>query len=288
MMWLLYALLSAIFLSMSEIFQKRGLFKEHALEFSLAKYVFSISLFLILIPLIDFNIPLIAWILLIISSILGAVGNLYRAKAYKHMSISSVAPFFNLSPVIVAILAFFILGEQITSRQIIGIIVLIIGAYILEVDHNIHSLIQPLKNIIKSKYIHYIFFVLILFGFGSMIDKKLIDNYLNPLQIVFLASLFMALTYLFTTLFKNGVAGIKNSFKEGKKDAFFSALFWNIEIFFCFKALALQFISLVIPIKRLSTIFTTIGGGTIFKDKGLYVKALACIIMFIGAFFVAI
>lgn len=285
-MWLLYALLSAIFLSLSEIFQKKGLFKEHALEFNMAKYFFSFIMMLVLIPLIDFNIPFTVWVLVFIAMIIGAAGNLYRAKAYKHMEISSVAPFFNLSPAFVVLMAFFFLGESLAFKQILGIIVLIIGAYILEVDHNIHSLTTPLKIIIKSKYIHYIFFVLVIFGFGSIIDKKIVTTYLNPLQFLFLAALFLTFHFFSFSLFKQGIKGVKDSFKKGKKDAFFSALFWNIEIFFYFKALSLHLVSLVVPIKRLSTVFTTIGGGTIFKDKGLYLKGVACIIMFFGAYLV--
>jgi len=286
MIWVLYALLSAIFLSISEIFQKKGLFKEHAMEFNVAKFSFSFLLLLVLIPFVDFNIPIVVWLIFLFSVTLGAIGNLYRSKAYKHMEISSVAPFFNLSPAFVAVIAFFILGEQITGKQISGIIVLIIGAYVLEVDHNIHNLLGPIKKIIRSKYLHYIFLVLLLFGFCAIIDKKLITDYLDPFQMLFLASLFLVLNYFSMSFFSYGFKGIKDSFKKGKKEAFLSAFFWNIEIFFCYMALSLQLVSLVIPIKRLSTLFTTIGGGTIFKDKGLHLKVIACIIMFAGAYLV--
>ena len=129
---------------------------------------------------------------------------------------------------------------------------------------------------------------MIISAFGAIIDKTIIDIYLNPLQFLFLVMLFLTIHFFSFSLFTYGFKGIKKCFREGKKDAFFSALFWNVEIFFYLSALSLQFVSLVIPIKRLSTIFTTIGGGTIFKDKGLYLKAAACIIMFIGAFFVVI
>ena len=47
-------------------------------------------------------------------------------------------------------------------------------------------------------------------------------------------------------------------------------------------------ISLVMPIKRMYVIFTTMGGGTIFKDKGLYLKATACAIMFVGILLIVI
>lgn len=288
MIWFLYALLSAIFLSLSEIFQKRGLFKEHALDFNLLKYFFSFLMALFLLPFISFDIPLVVWLFVLLVTLIGAVGNLYRAKAYKHMDISSVAPFFNLSPAFVAIIAFFFLGETLSINQFFGIIILIAGAYILEVDHNVHSLTTPLKKLLKSRYIHYILFVLTLLGFGSIIDKKIINSYLTPIQFLFLAALFISFHFFTFSLFKYGFKGIKEIFKKGKKDAFFSALFWMLEIFFYLKALSLQLVSLVVPIKRLNTLFTTIGGGAIFRDKGLYLKAIACIIMLFGAYLIAL
>lgn len=288
MIWFLYALLSAIFLSLSEIFQKRGLFKEHALEFNVAKYTFSLILLLFLVPFIDFRLSLFAWAIIIISTVLGTVGNLYRSKAYRHMQISSVAPLFNLSPLFVAILAFFILGESLQGSQLIGIFILIVGAYVLEVDHNVHHLAEPIRKLLRSKYNFYIFFVLILFGFSSILTKMVIEDYnVTPLQLLFLCTFFMTVQYYIHSLFVYGIKGIKESFRAAKIDAFFSGLFWVIEIYFMFMSLSLQMVSLVIPVKRLNTLFTTLGGGTIFKDKGLYLKGIGCIILFIGAYFVA-
>jgi len=286
MLWILYALLSAIFLSMSEIFQKRGLFKEHALEFTTAKEAFSMLFVLVLIPFIDFNFPKITWLLVFGLSVTGSIGILLRAKAYRHMQISSVAPFFNLSPALVALFAFIFLNENLSLTQFAGITVLMVGAYVLEVDHNVHSLLDPFKKFFHSKYITYIFIVMILFSFTAIIDKTLIDFFLTPLQFIFLVHVFLTINFLTITLFMYGRSGLVNSFKTGKKDAFFSSLFFNLDIFFYYMALSVQLVSMVVPIKRLSTIFTTIGGGTIFKDKGLYLKAVACIIMFIGAYLI--
>jgi len=47
-------------------------------------------------------------------------------------------------------------------------------------------------------------------------------------------------------------------------------------------------IALIIPIKRTSTLFTTIFGGKLFHEKNLSVKILACIIMVWGTVFILI
>jgi len=282
MIWFVYALLSAIFLSLTEIFQKRALFKERSIEFGLERSVFALLMVLIFIPFIDWNVSFVTLLIVFFVSLIFAIADLYRSKGYKHMAISSAAPFYNLLPAFVALLSMFFLGETLSLKQISGIVVLMIGAYVLEVDHNIHSLFSPIKKIIKSKYIHLIFIALLLFGIGSIFEKQIIDFYLKPLQFLFIFLVFFSLNYFLISFFKHGVKGIVKSFKQAKIDSLFSALFWNLEMFFYLTALKLQMVSLVVPIKRMHVIFTTMGGGTIFKDKGLYLKAVACTIMFVG------
>lgn len=288
MLWFVYALFCAIFMSLAEIFQKKALFKEQSLEFGLERSFFGFLLLIFVIPFINLNIPLTTLLIVFFVTLIFVVADIYRSKSYKHMQISSAAPFYNLLPAFVAVFSFFLLGEVITLKQIIGIGVIIMGAYILEVDHNIYTILSPIKKTIKSKYIHFIFLVLFLLGIGSLFEKYIIDFYLEPLQFLFIFFLFLTLNYFLVVFFKNGTKGIKNSFKKAKKDSFFSALFWNLEILFYFMALQLQMLSLVMPIKRLHTIFTTIGGGAIFKDRGLYLKAVACIIMFVGVLLIVV
>lgn len=288
MKWLIYALFCAIFMSLSEIFEKRGLFIQRSLEFVFARSAFGFLLLIVLIPFIDWNISIISIILVFVVSILFVIADFYRARAYKHMDISAAAPFYNLLPAFVAGLSFLFLGEIITFTQVLGICTLVVGAYVLEVDHNVHSLLNPIKKIIKSKYIHIIFLVLFFIGISSLFEKHIIDFHLKPLQFLFLFFLFMSLNFFILNFIFSGWKGIKKSFKKAKTDAFFSGLFWVLEIYAFFQALTFQMVSLVMPIKRLHTIFTTIGGGTIFKDKGLYLKAVACIIMFVGVLLIVL
>lgn len=288
MLWLIYALFCAIFVSLTEIFQKRALFKESSIDFGLTRSTFALLILLVLLPFINWEVSLTSLLFVFFVSLLFVIADFYRSRSYKHMDISSAAPFYNLLPAIVAVLSFSFLGEVLKLNQIIGIGTLILGAYVLEVDHNLHSLTTPIKKIIKSKYIHLIFIVLLLLGVCSLLEKYIIDLYLEPKQFLFLFFLFLAFNYFFVSIFQYGIKGIKTAFKQSRIDSFFSAIFWIAEIFFYFMALQLQMLSLVMPIKRLHTIFTTIGGGTIFKDKGLYLKAVACIIMFIGVLLIVI
>ena len=289
MLWIIYALLSAIFLSLSEIFQKKGLFKEHALEFNILKFGFATIILIIVLFFVEFKqIPLYLWGLAVLANTFGAIGNLYRSKAYKHMEISSAAPFFNLSPAIVAIFAFFFLGEVLNLSQIMGIIILVIGTYLLEIDFDKHSVLDPIKKMIKSKYIHFIFITLIVFAFAANLDRKVLTSNVSPIQYLFIAVIVILIDYLIYALIKYGIEGIKTSFRKPKKEAFISAIFWITEMIFAFKAFSLYLIGPVVAVKRLNTLFTTIFGGRLFKEKGLYWKGVVCLIMFFGIYLIII
>ena len=62
------------------------------------------------------------------------------------MQISEVAPLFNLTPGFLAILAFLFLGEILTRYQVGGLILLMLGSYVLETDHN-----SFFKSVVRSQ-----------------------------------------------------------------------------------------------------------------------------------------
>ncbi len=88
------------------------------------RLVLSFFNFLLLIPFIykvDFHIPGNLYILLFASSCLQTIAFLFMMKAAKHWEISLISPLLNLSVVVTAVLAFFIIGERLTFTKMSGI-----------------------------------------------------------------------------------------------------------------------------------------------------------------------
>lgn len=65
--------------------------------------------------------------LLIILSVLCILSNRIRFQAYQHCSASFLAMTYSLTPVFVTILAFFLLGENLTTVQLIGGLLIVAG-----------------------------------------------------------------------------------------------------------------------------------------------------------------
>ena len=134
--WLLYAILTAIFTSVSAIISKIGL---RDINPSLGNFyrtiiVFILIWFYVIIKKKQKNIINIkrqTWIYLIISGFTTSLSWLFYFYALKNGEASMVFPIEKLSVVVSIGLSYVILKEKMTKKSIIGLILIIIGTLIL-------------------------------------------------------------------------------------------------------------------------------------------------------------
>jgi drug/metabolite transporter (DMT)-like permease len=290
--WIIFAFLTAIIASASSLVEKKTLFKQHALEFSVTVSMYTLILTLPIWFFADFkDISLTAIGLIYIGSLLGAIAFLLISKALRHIEISLTSPFLVFEPAMVAIFAAILLGERITGLQIGGISVLITGAYILN-SHQHDHFFEPFKHIARSKYIKYILIALVLYALDSIVDKKIVgapaDGGMGVSVWAFIALVhfFLAVNYVvIMLLFSDGFAGIDKGIKTGGWLVFSVAVLtigYRLSQMYTV-SLPGVLVSLVIPIKRLSALFSTVIGGELFHEHYVLRKSLACIVMIIGA-----
>jgi len=220
---------------------------------------------------------------------MGAIAFLLVAKSIRHMEISAASPLLVMGPAISAILAFFILGEKLTAIQIGGIMILILGSYILELK-DYHDLFHPLRVVKQSKYFYYILLALILYAVCSVGDRMMLSRFgLEPVSYLALAHVFLAFHFLvMITIFHDGIRGITNGIKNAQPWLFLVALLTVGYRFAQISAVKVAYVGLVLPIKRMSAFFTTIIGGGIFHEHNLLRKSIACLIMIAGVVMIII
>lgn len=286
--WWVFAIGSAIFVAVSMIVRKKVLFKEHAMQYEAVNKLFLFLLMLLFIPYVklDFSLGLLG--LMVLIGIVGSIAGIYMAKAYRHMDLSEVAPLKNLSPAILVVLAYFILREQPGYAHLGGIALLLIGAYVLEADHSLTDFRAPFEKIWKSKYIHYVFAVLVVWAFVAIGHKYLL-GFVDPITLLFFVMLFTSITTITAIHVRHrGIEDIKEGIKLYGWAIFLTALLQIAASLAIFKAMSMAYVSLVIPIKRLSTFFTTVVGGEIFHEKRILIKGIACVIMIAGAYLIIV
>ncbi|MEA3514405.1 MAG: EamA family transporter [Nanoarchaeota archaeon] len=288
MEWYVYTLISAFFIALANIAGKKALFKVHVIEFRTTLKILEVPLLLLLIPFIDFNIEIWAYIYIFLIASVVVVAGIFWAKAIKHSEISAVSPLQNLSPIFLVILSFIILKETVTLQQGMGITILIIGTYVLEVDHKISNLKEPILKIIKTKTIHFVMISLFLYSLSAVGDKYMIGN-IDRMTYLFLIWMFMTIISLaISSIFYNCLKDVAYCIKKSGWIIFLAGLFSFISALAYFQALTMVMVSLLIPLKRLSTLFVTLIGGELFHDHGLKLKAVACVILIVGALLVVL
>lgn len=288
MEWYVYALISAFFIALSNIAGKKALFKVHAMEYRTTLKVLEIPLLLLLIPFLNFNIDPGDYIFIFLIAFIAVVAGIFWAKAIKHSEISTVSPLQNLSPIFLVILSFIILKETVTLQQGIGIAILIIGTYVLEVDHKISNLKEPILKIIKTRTIHFVLISLFLYSLSAVGDKYMITS-VDKVTYLFWVWMFMTIISLaISSIFYKGLKDVVYCIKKSGWIIFLAGLFSFISALAYFKALTMVMVSLLIPLKRLSTLFATLIGGELFHDHGLKLKAVACVILIVGALLVVL
>ncbi len=285
--WLWFILASALFGSVAMVFKKKALVKEHTAEYLLALKPLELLLLLFFLPFITFKIPfhLVAFIFLI--SMLTSIALVYISKSYKHMPLSFVAPMFNLMPLFLIIVAYLLLGEAITYKHFIGIGLLLSGLYYLESEHHAGHWLSPLKKL-KSKYVLFLLFGFLLSVIVAIGEKVVISS-ISPFTLLFYHYSFQSFNFLiFSTFLYGGWRDIIHAYKSSWKPLLGNALFANLSNLAYFFAISMTFISLVAPVKRLSSLFAIFLSGKFLKEGRIWHKVIACVIMLVGVFIIAL
>lgn len=287
MHWILWALISAVFSSLAAITQKHILKKISALQFSL---IVSFMTAILIAPFLYYiNWQLVSMQALIIlfgKTILTAGAFLCVMLSLKELPISSALPWMVLTPGFVAIGGYVFLNEEWTLFQWAGLLCFILGTGILEYN-------AEFKHFWKTN--RFIFCALVFFTVSSLLDKIIVVNYhLSPLGFTFFQQLFSFIIFLCLLPFDSYLFKTEQHVKS--KIYFDLSILGTIFIIACFTVVyrytqiaavkVAPAVALVIAIKRLSVLFSTIFGGKLFQEKQLCKKTFAVCILLLGAYFI--
>ena len=287
MNWFILAFISALFSAASAVSEKKVLFSMNALDFSfivsLITLLFSVPFFF-MIHLAE--ITSTGLVILFVKTLLSAGAFLCVMLSIKNLEISEALPLLALSPGLVAIAGVIFINDILSGIEWIGIILMVIGAYILELRKGNKNLLDPFKAMFSFSKYSYVFIALILFTATSILDRVLLKGYKFP------PYTFMAFQQLFYSVIFAAAVLInhKDTIKQVKsldKKIFYMiiaiSVFTVIYRYTQIEATKLAPVALVLSVKRLSVLFAVIFGGKLFSEKNLYRKIAAVIIILAGA-----
>ncbi|MBW2983189.1 EamA family transporter [Candidatus Woesearchaeota archaeon] len=291
MLWAAYAFAAAVFHAMGSIIGKKVLQHEHALEYGASQGVY-LLLLVFALPFIDLAYDWRVFIALYVISVILTAGNLYYLRSVRHSELSSCMPLMNISPLFLLVIAFVLLGEMPDALAILGVFLLVMGTYFLQMGtagkHK--GLWAPFKTLARSRYALYMIFAMLIFSFTATMQKAVVNWGIDVITIVVLVRLFMAVNYVGFETAKHGFGEIVGDLKRDGLQIFgstFTSFMSDIALLLAMGVPG-ALVSLIIPVKRLSTFFTSLIGGRLFHEHRLGLKLMACCVMLVGVVLVVV
>lgn len=178
-MWIIWALLSALLAAVRRTNEKQ---LTHRLNhFTIAFVTQLLSLPIILVALLvhgiilnPLNLGLNFWLPLLLVSIgFYPLNAFLYLQAIKHSELSKVLPLQCLWPILSLLPAWLMLGEVPTGVAVLGIVLTVLGVYVLGMKEKVlHHPLQPFREEKGSRYMLY---VVVLVTLAGVLDKIAID-----------------------------------------------------------------------------------------------------------------
>ena len=280
MLWVLYSLLSAFSWATADVFTKKAAKIDH--------YVLVLSRFLygapfVLLALLFVSIPKLEsgfWLILILDAIIEVIAWVLYVKAIRIAPLSLVVPFISLTPVFLVFTSFVMLGELPTIAGFFGILLVVAGAYILNLNSSNKGVLEPFKSILREKGCIYMLIVAFLFSITANISKILVQKS-SPLFVSASYLTVMAVLLLIISFFisRKNMVQLKSNFKN----LFPIGLFFSLMTIFHVFAIRFVIVPYMMSIKRTSSIFGVLYGWLLFKEKNISARLIGAVVMLIGA-----
>ncbi len=285
MLWLLFALLTAFFESLKDVFSKKGVV--HVDEYLVA-WSWRVFALPFLLPVLFFvSVPAVGsefWKALIISGGINMLATILYVKALKHSDISNTVPLLTFTPAFVLLTGPLVVGEFPSTVGIAGIMLIIIGSYILKLKERHKGHLGPFKALLKEKGSRYMLAVAFIWSISSVYDKVGVQNS-SPFFWALSLNVFITAAMLPILLItsRKHMLHLPAHSKQLLPIGLCSALM----LFTQMTAISMALVAYVISVKRTSTVMSVLWGYALFKEQGLKERLLGTMLMVLGVVVIA-
>ena len=288
-MWVFYSLFFAIWSAAQAFLTKKLTKKINPLGLLYAFFLFNIPITFILLLFLG-GIPQVTqnfYLYIGIAGFLDAIAFVFSILAISRSSISLIAPIASFTPVFTTIIAIFALNEVPTPLKFLGILLVVIGAYLLNVADIKQGILAPFKTLFSHKGVLLFLLANFIWSITPIFQKKAIFE-TSPQIPLFASVIGMCFVFLFLTpfAFKKAMASLKEvkaNIKwfaiNGVGNAFAQAA--------AFAAFSLTYLGYATAVFRLSTLFIIIFGGVFLKEERIRERLLGGGVMVLGTILLA-
>ena len=288
-MWFWYALTSGLVSAVSVILNKKALNNINASLVSWALFAFSIP-FLIYPAFKDGlpNLNTVFWLATTASVFGFAYLKTLALKSLKGNLMSEVVPLAFFSVLSQYIFGLIFLSEGLRAIPLIGLLLIIVGGYVLKVEEAKEDFFRPFKLLLTNKGSQAYLFAMVMMPLTSVLDKFALLN-IDPVNPSFLLLLENVMTtiligFYMTRKDRRWVADLKNNFWS----LCLNGLVYTVLALLFLYGITTGAIALVSGVKKLEVFFALIFAWLVFGDKPRKSVWLGSLIMLIGVILIKI
>ena len=276
--WVFYSLITAFSLATADALSKKAMGKtnEYVIAWVREGYALpflSLAFFFIDIPHLDSTF----WLITLLAIPLEITAVILYVKAIRLSPLSLTIPFLALSPVFIIVIAFLLLGEFPDRSGLIGIILITLGGYLLNIRTTREGILGPIKAIKKERGSVFMIIVALIYSITSTMGKVAVQHstpiffgFFYPFLLTIILSIILCLKGLLPQV-------------VSRPGTFLGiGIFTAIMVASHFTAISLTNVAYMISVKRTSLIFSVIYGRLLFGEKNTGERLIGSILMLAG------
>ncbi|HBG62512.1 MAG: hypothetical protein A2Y03_08325 [Omnitrophica WOR_2 bacterium GWF2_38_59] len=284
-MWVILALITAIFTSLKDVFGRKIIKKLDPEIAALGWMVFTLPFMYLMLfiegrPKLDY----LFWFYVGSVTIILTIASVCFFKAIKLSDMSISMPMLTFTPVFLLITSPIMLGEFPRPVGLLGIILIVAGAYVINFSDRKIGYFEPFKSLLREKGPRYMLVVAVLYSVGANFDKMAVVKY-SMFAYLCAANSCVSLVLLIIVLKKS--KNIISQFKFGWPYMLLMGICTTVAFFSQMNAIKMTIVPYVIAIKRTSVVMSSLFGFWIFKEKDFKERIIGVIVMIIGVFIIS-
>ncbi len=206
-------------------------------------------------------------------------------EAIRVSPLSLTIPYLAFTPAFVLLTGRILLQETPNGAGLVGIVAIVVGSYILNLNPSDRRLLAPFLSITRERGSRLMMVVAMIYSITSALGRKAILHS-SPMFFAVSYSLAVALTMLLLLL-ACGKVSFRPLTRELTKGCVAGALFFSQVLFHNF-AMASAKAVYMISVKRLSVVMSVICGGVLFKEKNIAPRLAGALLMVGGALLISL
>ncbi len=285
-MWYFISVLSGFFFATADALSKKEATRTPAIVLAWVREFYALPFLLPLLFLID--IPEIQpgfWSAMMLLVVLDLITTFLYMRAIQIAPLSLTIPYLGLSPIFLLLIPALVLGEKLSLLGIIGVLLVSVGTYTLQIDRAKFGFFEPWLAIFKNRGSLYMLIVALLYSVTATYGKVAIIKS-SPLFMTIVYFSLLAAGFSLIVLFTE--RRNMHTLLQYPKQKLGIGLAMALMAVAHFSAIGMIQVAYMISIKRLSLLFAIIYGAVLFKETNIRERLLGGIIILVGATCIAL